>query len=128
MALDNKTVVKTPLHDEKVTVWVGFTTSTVIGTFFFEEMRDSGFVTATVTGERYADTLQNCIIPSLADKYLLERTIFMQDGAPPQIARRVKDLLRRSFGDDRVSAATFIMLGLPGPQISVRAIIGFGVT
>ncbi|GFU08424.1 uncharacterized protein TNCV_2901711 [Trichonephila clavipes] len=70
--------------------------------FFFEEMRDSGCVTATVTGERYADMLQNRIIPSLVDKHLLERTIFMQDGAPPHIARRVKDLLRRSFGDDRV--------------------------
>ncbi|GFU87479.1 uncharacterized protein TNCV_2446131 [Trichonephila clavipes] len=70
-------------------------------------MRDSGFVTATVTGERYADMLQNRIIPSLADKYLLERTIFMQDGAPPQIARRLKDLLRRSFGDDRVLSRHF---------------------
>ncbi|GFT11534.1 uncharacterized protein TNCV_2523491 [Trichonephila clavipes] len=97
-----RTVVETPLHDEKVTVWVGYTTSTVIGPFFFEEMRDSGFVTATVTGERYADMLQNRIIPSLVDKHLLERTIFMQDGAPPYIARRVKDLLRRSFADDRV--------------------------
>ncbi|GFU82361.1 DUF4817 domain-containing protein [Trichonephila clavipes] len=28
-----RTVVETPLHDEKVTVWVGFTTSTVIGPF-----------------------------------------------------------------------------------------------
>ncbi|GFS87703.1 uncharacterized protein TNCV_2942791 [Trichonephila clavipes] len=102
-----RTVMETPLHDEKVTVWVGFTTSTVIGPFFFEEMRDSGFVTATVTGERYADMLQNRIIPSLADKHLLERTIFMQDGAPPHIARRVKDLLRRSFGDDRVLSRHF---------------------
>ncbi|GFU80118.1 uncharacterized protein TNCV_579981 [Trichonephila clavipes] len=102
-----RTVVEFPLHDEKVTVWVGFTTSTVIGPFFFEEMRDSGFVTATVTGERYTDMLQNHIIPSLADKHLLERTIFMQDGAPPHIARRVKDLLRRSFGDDRVLSRHF---------------------
>ncbi|GFX74915.1 DUF4817 domain-containing protein [Trichonephila clavipes] len=101
------TVVETPLHDEKVTVWVGFTTSTVIGPFFFEEMRDSGFVTATVTGERYADMLQNRIIPSLTDKHLLERTICMQDGAPPHIARRMKDLLRRSFGDDRVLSRHF---------------------
>ncbi|GFY32051.1 uncharacterized protein TNCV_2621881 [Trichonephila clavipes] len=86
---------------------VGFTTSTVIGPFFFEEMRDCGFVTATVTGERHADMLQNRIIPSLADKHLLERTIFMQGGAPPHIARRVKDLLRRSFGDDRVLSRHF---------------------
>ncbi|GFU72160.1 DUF4817 domain-containing protein [Trichonephila clavipes] len=105
--LSNITVVETPLHDEKVTVWVGFTTSTVIGPFFFEERRDSGFLSATVTGERYADMLQNRIIPSLADKHLLERTIFMQDGAPPHIARRVKDLLRRSFGDDRVLSRHF---------------------
>ncbi|GFU76388.1 uncharacterized protein TNCV_2158951 [Trichonephila clavipes] len=70
-------------------------------------MRDSGFVTATVTGEWYANMLQNRIIPSLADKHLLECTIFMQDGAPPDIARRVKDLLRRSFGDDRVLSRHF---------------------
>ncbi|GFU22724.1 uncharacterized protein TNCV_762991 [Trichonephila clavipes] len=102
-----RTVVETPLHDEKVTIWVGFTTSTVIGLFFFKEMRDSGFVTATVTGELYADMLQNRIIPSLADKHLLERTTFMQDSAPLHIARRVKDLLRRSFGDDRVLSRNF---------------------
>ncbi|GFV33225.1 uncharacterized protein TNCV_4635141 [Trichonephila clavipes] len=54
-------------------------------------MRDSGFVTATVTGERYADMLQNRIIPSLADKHLLERRLVMIV----------------------CSAATFIMLGLP---------------
>ncbi|GFT06311.1 uncharacterized protein TNCV_1145141 [Trichonephila clavipes] len=98
-----RTVVETPMHDEKVTVWVEFTTSTLIRPFFFEEMRDSGIVTATVTGERYADI----IIGSLADKHLLESTIFMQDGAPPYIARRVKDLLRRSFGDDRVLSHHF---------------------
>ncbi|GFV76227.1 uncharacterized protein TNCV_4673161 [Trichonephila clavipes] len=102
-----RTVVETPLHDEKVTVWVGFTTSTVLVPFFFEEMRDSGFVTATLTSERYADMLQNRIIPSQADKHLLERTIFLQGGAPPHIARRLKDLLRRWFGDDRVLSLHF---------------------
>ncbi|GFT54178.1 uncharacterized protein TNCV_1798131 [Trichonephila clavipes] len=66
--------------------------------------------------------------PSLADKHLLERTIFMQDGAPPHIARRVKDLLRRSFGDDRVLSRHFHHAWPPRSQISVRAIIGFGVT
>ena len=82
-------------------VWVD-NTSTVIGPFFFEEMRDSIFVTATVTGERQANMLQNRIIPSSADKHLLEGTIFMQDGPPPHIAGRVKDLLRTSFDDDIV--------------------------
>lgn len=102
-----RTFVQTPLHDQKVTVWCGFNTSTVIGPFFFEEMRDSDFVTVSVTGKRYADMLQNQIIPSLADKHLLGSTIFMQDGAPPHIAKRVKDLLRSSFGDDRVLSRYF---------------------
>ena len=51
--------------------------------------------------------LQNRIIRSLADKHLLEGTIFMQNGAPPHIAKHVKDLLRRSFGDDRVLSRYF---------------------
>ena len=31
----------------------------------------------------------------------------MQDGAPPHIARRVKDLLGTSFGDNRVLSRHF---------------------
>ena len=46
--------------------------------------------------------LQNSIIPNLTDKHLLESMAFMQDGTPPHTARQVKDLLRRSFGDDRM--------------------------
>ena len=70
-------------------------------------MHYSGFITATVTGEKYADMLQNHIIPSLTDKHLLEGTIFMQDGTAPHIARRVKDILRTSFGDDRMLSRHF---------------------
>ncbi|GFU88381.1 uncharacterized protein TNCV_1098491, partial [Trichonephila clavipes] len=51
---------------------------------FFFEMRDSGFVTATLTGER-------------------------------------------SFGDDRVLSRHFRHAWPPRSQISVRAIIGFGL-
>ena len=72
--------------------------------------------------------LQNCIISSLAHKHQLEGAIFMQDGAPPHTARRVKDLSRTSFGGDRVLSRQIVMLGLLGPQISVHAIIGFQVT
>ena len=51
--------------------------------------------------------LQNCIITSLVDKHLLENTPFMQDSAPPHIARQAKDLFRKSFGDDRVLSCHF---------------------
>lgn len=78
-------------------MWCGFLTSTVIGLLFFDEMRDSGFVTVSMTGEMYADTLQNHSLLSLADKYLLGSTIFMQNNVPSYIARLVKDLLSLSF-------------------------------
>ena len=100
-----RTFAQTPLHDEKVTVWRGFTASTVIGPFFFKKMRDSGFETVSMRGERYANMLQNRY--SLANKQLLESMTFIQDGAPPHIARQVKDLLRRSFGDDRLLSCHF---------------------
>ena len=102
-----RTLLQTPLHDEKITVRCGFTASTVIGTLFFEEMPDSGYEVFSVTGEKYADTLQYLTIPSLADKHLLESTTFIQEGASPHIDRQVKDILRRSFGDDSVMSCHF---------------------
>ena len=85
----------------------GFTASTVIRPFFFQEMRDSGSETVSVTGVKYADMFQNRIIPSLAHKCLLESTTFMQDGSPPHITRQMKDLLGRSFGDNRLLSPYF---------------------
>ena len=43
--------------------------------------------------------LQNHIISGLAGKHLLEKMTFTQDGAPPRIARQVKELLRMPFQD-----------------------------
>ena len=48
----SRTFVQTPLHDEKVTVGYGFTKSTVIDPFFFNEMRDSSFETVNVIDAR----------------------------------------------------------------------------
>ena len=56
----------------------------------------------SVTSEKYADMLQNYIIPSLTDKYFLESMTFMQNGTLPHIARQMKDLLCRLFGEDLV--------------------------
>ena len=83
-----RTFMQTALHQEKVTAWCG---SSVIGALFFEEMRDSDFETISETVERYPDMLQNHTTSRLADIHLLECTNFMQDCAPPHIARQVKD-------------------------------------
>ena len=81
--------------------------STVIEFIFFEKIHDSRFETVSVTDERYADVLQNFIIPSLAHKHLLVSMTFIQDGAPPRIGWQVKELLCRSIGDDRVQSHHF---------------------
>ena len=70
-----RTFLENPLHVEKDTVWYGFTASNIIAPFFFEEMHDFHFEIGSVIGERHTDLLQNRIIPSLADKHLLESTI-----------------------------------------------------
>ena len=74
-----RTFVQTLLHVVKFKVWCGFTASALIGLFFFEKMLDSSFETVSVACETYTIMLQNRIILSLADKYLLESTTFIQD-------------------------------------------------
>jgi hypothetical protein len=70
-------------------------------------MHGSAFQAVSVTGAGYAHMLQNSISPSIADKHQLESTTFMQDGAPPHIATRVKDVLRTPFGEDRMLSRHF---------------------
>ncbi len=74
----------------------------MIEPFFFEEMHGSSFQVVSVMGARYSQVLQNSIISSLANKHLLKCSTIMKDGVPPNIATRVKDVLRTSFGEDSV--------------------------
>lgn len=96
-----------PLHSPKVTVWCGFTSSFIIGPFFFEELRPGGPVTVSVNATRYKSLLENDVIPALQQRQCLDRTIFMQDGATPHIASSVKEVLQRRFGNDRIISRHF---------------------
>ncbi|KMQ82897.1 transposable element tc3 transposase [Lasius niger] len=96
-----------PLHSEKVTVWCGITATFIVGPFFFEEITPAGPVTCTVTGKRYEALLRNHVLPALQQRQCVDRTIFMQDGAPPHIATSVKQLLRAQFGVDRIISRHF---------------------
>lgn len=96
-----------PLHSPKVTVWCGFTASFIIGPYFYEEFGRNGLVTCSVNSHRYADMLENFVIPHLQQRNCIDSTIFMQDGAPPHIGRRVKDVLRQHFTDARVISRAF---------------------
>ena len=83
------------------------TASLIIGPFFFEEGGPAGPVTCTVNGQRYACLLRNQVIPTLQQHACVDRIIFMQDGAPPHIAKPVKQLLKTHFGDDRIISRHF---------------------
>lgn len=95
----------TPLQPAKVTVWCGFTSSFIVGPFFFEEPCPTlGWKTCTVTAERYLTLLRDEVVPALNQRGVLSVITFMQDGAPPHFANPVKQFLLDTFGVDRVIA------------------------
>lgn len=95
------------LHADYITVWCGFNADFILGPFFFEETTSQGPKRCSITGTRYCDLLQQKVIPALQDRQHLQTTVFMQDGAPPHIARPVTALLRDHFGDDRIISRSF---------------------
>ncbi|GBM93480.1 hypothetical protein AVEN_215363-1 [Araneus ventricosus] len=86
---------------------VGFTASFIVGPFVFEEIDRWGPVTCAIHGTRYESLLHNQLIPALQERGCVESTIFMQDGAPPNIATPVKHLLSLHFGNDRINSCHF---------------------
>jgi Helix-turn-helix domain (DUF4817) len=98
------TIFQTPLHDRKLTVWIGFTAEFIIGPYFFQEFDHRGeLVTVTVNGDRYYDMLDEFVVPRLEELDVVDTITFQQDGAPPHVHHRVKDLLRAVFGDRIIS-------------------------
>lgn len=57
-------IIETPLHDTKVTVWIGFTSDFIIGPYFFEENGQ----TVTINSARYLNMLRNFVIPQLEQR------------------------------------------------------------
>lgn len=76
------------LHNPKITVWCGLTSSTIVGPFFFQE---------TVNGERYLQLLQENVYPAISNWDNFSHLHFMHDGAPPHFARGVRDWLDANF-------------------------------
>ncbi|GBL99571.1 hypothetical protein AVEN_68835-1 [Araneus ventricosus] len=96
-----------PLNSQKVTVWWGFTAAFIVGPFVLEEIGPSDTVPCTVNGTRYESLWRNQLIPALQQRECVDSTIFMQDGAPPNIATPVKQLLNLHFGNDRIISCHF---------------------
>jgi len=82
------------LHSPKLCVWMGFSAEFGLQPFFFD---------STVTADNYLQMLQEHVRPQLQRKRKLATCIFMQDGAPPHFATRVRNYLVHTFGDRVIS-------------------------
>ena len=80
--------VESSLNSSKIMVWAAMRYPAVVGPFLFEE---------NVSGVLYFEILQQNFMPELN---LLENSsdiIFMQDGAPPHWAKKVRSWLNETF-------------------------------
>ncbi|GBM97586.1 hypothetical protein AVEN_121409-1 [Araneus ventricosus] len=76
-------------------------------TIFFEEITANGIQTCSVTVQRCRDMLKYFVNIQLQQRGCLQDIIFMQDGAPHHIERRVKQLIRQHFTYARVISRHF---------------------
>ena len=82
-----------PLHDQKTTVWCGFSSKGVIGPYFFD---------GTVNGERYRQMLTDFLWPQLT-QLGWDNMWFQQDGATCHTARETINLIKQMFGERVIS-------------------------
>jgi len=66
-----------------------FNATLIFGPYLFEEIIAYGIHTCSVLGKRYHNMLRNFVIPQLEERGDLQDIIFMQDGEPLHIDRRV---------------------------------------
>lgn len=96
-------VATVPLYDVKVTVWRGIAGIVVIGPYFFKEATPTWFVTCSVADSRYTAMLKNYVISELLQWNALNYIVWIQDGAPPHIAKSVRSVLKQHFSDRVIS-------------------------
>ncbi|GFS94095.1 hypothetical protein TNCV_3785801 [Trichonephila clavipes] len=69
----------------------GMTWDFLEGPYFFETPTPGGPKRCSVTGTSNDAMLRERLIPALQERHYLETTTFLQDGAPPHIAKPVKN-------------------------------------
>ena len=118
-------VAPVPLFDAKVTVWCDITATFVLGPFFFEETTPTGPATCSVTDSRYAAMLKNNVLPELRRRNALNDIVWMQDGAPPHIAKSARKVLEQHYGD-RITHSIFLFRDLRDHPIGLLWNFGYG--
>ena len=70
--------------------------------YCFEEITAYGIQTCSVARQRYYDMLRHFVMQQFQQGSCLKVIIFMKNGVPPHIGRRVKQLLRKHFTNAKV--------------------------
>ena len=73
----------------------------------FEIITLAGAQTCSVNAKRYHDVLSRFVIPQHQQRQCLDKIIFMQNGAPPQIGKSAHQLMRHHFTEERVIILCF---------------------
>ena len=66
-----------PLNSAYVTVWCGFTSTFILGPFFFERITPRGPVRCTVKAANYENIHMPCVIPAWQERNCVETIVFM---------------------------------------------------
>ena len=96
-------VVQQSSLSSKVNVWMGISSSFLIGPYFFEH---EGTV-ATINSERYLTMMRDLMLPKLQQQTRFRTFIFQQDDPPPHVSRDVKQFLTDSFGYQKIISRGF---------------------
>ena len=72
------------LNQPGITVWGALSSDGLLDPYLFDE---------TVTGDNYFEMLNEYVFPRLRDRPDFNNLLFMQDGASPHYAKKVRDLL-----------------------------------
>ena len=86
-----------PMHPKRVTVWCGFWSRGIIGTFFFENEHGQA---VTVNGNRYRAMLNKFLFTKIEEQDI-GNIWFEQDSATCHTAEVILNVLRPVFEDPR---------------------------
>ena len=68
------------------------------GPYFFKTITLAESQTCSINAQRYRDMLSSFV----QQRQILDKIVFMQDGAPPHVGTSVQQLLRHHFTGERV--------------------------
>ena len=91
--------IEKPTHLKRVTVWCGFWSRCIIGTFFFGNEQEEA---VTVNGDRYRPMLNECLFTKIEEEDF-GNIWFQQDGSTCHTAEAILDVLRAVFVDRIIS-------------------------